>query len=152
MMTAASMDSLRISRESIQGVDIIVLVTSGLSNPRRAGDKAEYRIISEQAQGPGTINTIVITSGILSRAAMVEALMIATEAKAAALQQVKIKSSVSNGIATGTGTDAIAIVSGHGPGEIKYCGKHVLFGEVLGRLVIEAVTSSISWELNRNPV
>jgi adenosylcobinamide hydrolase len=37
-------------------------------------------------------------------------------------------------------------VSGHGPELISYCGKHVLFGEILGRLVMEAVSSSIAWE------
>jgi len=76
-------------------------------------------------------------------AAMVEATMLATEAKAAALQNANILSSVSQQIATGTGTDAIAVVSGSGPQEIAFCGKHVLLGETIGRLVISAVESSI---------
>ena len=45
MMTAASMDSYRIVRAVQPGVDVIVLVTSGLSNARRAGDTAEVRKI-----------------------------------------------------------------------------------------------------------
>ncbi|MCP4578817.1 MAG: adenosylcobinamide amidohydrolase [Deltaproteobacteria bacterium] len=147
MMTAASMDSLRITRESKQDVDVIVLVTSGLSNPRRVGDRAEYREMTAETEEVGTINTIAMTSAILTQSAMVEALMIATEAKSAALQELGIRSSVSNHIATGTGTDATAVVAGHGPGKIRYCGKHVLFGEVLGRLVMDAVSSSIAWDL-----
>lgn len=150
MMTAAPMNSLRIAREHVQGVDVIVLVTSGLSNPRRAGDPAEHRMMTTQVNEIGTINIIAITSAELSTAAMVEASMVITEAKAAALQDLNIMSPVSNRIATGTGTDALAIVSGLGPENIRYCGKHVLFGEVLGRLVIEAVTSSATLSKSKN--
>jgi len=146
MMTAASMKSFRMVSVSEQGIDIVVLVTSGLSNPRRAGDHAEHRIMAAQFEDVGTINVVVLTSAILTGAASVEALVVATEAKAAALQNAGILSPVSNQIATGTGTDSIAVVSGHGPKTVCYCGKHVLFGEVLGRLVTQAVASSIEWD------
>lgn len=148
MMTAASMDSLRIGRKTVQGVEIAALVTSGLSNARRAGDRAEHRAMLTETEEVGTINIVVLTSAILTPAAMVEALMIATEAKSAALQALDVRSPVSGRVATGTGTDAMAVVSGTGPGEVRYCGKHVLFGEVLGRLVMEAVAASLQWELN----
>ncbi len=146
MMTAASMDSIRIARHVEQNVETMALVTAGLSNPRRAGDDADWRIIASPVKEIGTINTMVLTSAILSPAAMAEALMIATEAKVIALQSKHILSPVSNQPATGTGTDSIAIVSGQGPVEVDYCGKHVLLGEIIAKLVIEAITSSISWE------
>ena len=147
MMTAAPMDSFRMVRESVQNIDVLVLVTSGLSNPRRAGDRAEHRNMTIESEDIGTINIIAMTSAILPEPAMVEALMIVTEAKSAALQEAGVMSELSNKIATGTGTDSIAVVSGHGPERVRYCGKHVLFGEVLGRLTTEAVTSSIDWYL-----
>ena len=147
MMTAASMDSFRMAKESVQDIDIVVLVTAGLSNPRRAGDRAEYRIMAAESKEIGTINIIMITSAILTGAAMVEALLIITEAKTAALQDAGIMSPISNKIATGTGTDSVAVVSGHGPDTVNYCGKHVLFGEMLGRMVTDTVTSSITWDL-----
>jgi adenosylcobinamide amidohydrolase len=150
MMTAASMDSLRITKASEQGVDINVLVTVGLSNPRRAGDRADQRKITSQASEPGTINIIVTTSAILTPPAMVEALMIVTEAKAATMQELGVRSPVSDKIATGTGTDASAIISGHGPEQIRYCGKHVLFGEILATLVFKAVRSSSEWDLSQH--
>jgi len=146
MMTAASMKSFRMASVSEQGIDIVVLVTSGLSNPRRVGDHAEHRIMAAQSEDVGTINVVVLTSAMLTGAACVEALVIATEAKSAALQDAGILSPVSNKIATGTGTDAVAVVSGRGPETVCYCGKHVLFGEILGRLVTQAVTSSIAWD------
>ena len=148
MMTAAYMDTFRLVKESMQGVEISVLVTCGLSNARRVGDRAEYRVMAAQEEEIGTINIIVLTSAILTDAAMVEALMIATEAKTAALQETAVLSPVSNKIATGTGTDAIAVVSGQGPELVAYCGKHVLFGETLGSLVFDAVKESIKSNLN----
>jgi adenosylcobinamide hydrolase len=143
MMTAASMDSFRVVRSVQQGVDVIVLVTSGLSNARRAGDYAEHRKIMGAVSDPGTINIICLTSAGMVPAAMIEAVMTVTEAKAAALQNLDIKSPISNQPATGTGTDSIAIAADPKAEKMQYCGKHVLFGEILARLVIEALTSSI---------
>ncbi len=147
MMTAAAMDSFRMAKESVQGIDIIVLVTSGLANSRRIGDRAEHRMMVAESEQTGTINIIFITSAILTDAAMVEAVMMMTEAKSAALQDAGIKSPLSNKIATGTGTDSVAVVSGHGPDTTSYCGKHVLFGEMLGRMVTDTVASSIAWDV-----
>lgn len=143
LMTAASMDSFRLVQATEQGVEIFVLVTAGLSNARRAGDYAEHREIGTARYHAGTINIICLTTAALTQAAMVEAVITATEAKTAALQKLGIKSPVSEAPATGTGTDAIAIACGHGSIKIQYCGKHVVFGEILANLVIEAVTSSI---------
>jgi len=143
MMTAASMDSFRIVRHACDGVEIAVMATSGISNLRRAGDPADYRIIRETPATTGTINLIVITSARLTRAAMIEAVITATEAKAAALQDMDARSPLSGKTATGTGTDEIAVAAGNGPVTVEYCGKHVLFGEILASLIIRAVTGSI---------
>jgi adenosylcobinamide amidohydrolase len=145
MMTAASMKSFRMAKVTEQGVELVVLVTSGLSNARRVGDRAECRTMTEESKEVGTINIVFLTSAKLTDAASVEAVLVITEAKAAALQDTKIMSPISNEIATGTGTDSVAVVSGHGSEIINYCGKHVLFGEILGRLVMDTVASSIAW-------
>jgi adenosylcobinamide amidohydrolase len=150
MMTAASMDSFRMVREVHQGIDIIVLVTSGISNVRRAGDVAEYRNVLPAVSDVGTINIICLTSAGMMPAAMIEAVMTVTEAKAAALQNLDIKSPISNQTATGTGTDCIAVSADPRAEKIQYCGKHVVFGEILARLVIEAVTSSIKGTVHRD--
>ena len=147
MMTAASMESFRMQKRSEQGIEIAVAATSGLSNPRRAGDYAEHRQMAFHCGQVGTINIIVITSASLTGSALVEALLITTEAKSAALLEAGVMSPVSNKPATGTGTDSVAVVSGPGPGDVKYCGKHVLFGELLGRSVIDTVASSIQWAI-----
>jgi len=143
LMTAAPMSSLRVRLESVGGVDLVVLLTSGLSNPRRAGDLAEVREMGEPARAVGTINIFVLTTATLTPAAMVETVTIATEAKSAALDDAAVLSPVSGGVATGTGTDSIAVVGGRGPVTVRYAGKHVRFGEVAGRLVRDALTASM---------
>ena len=144
MMTAASMDSLRVRHTTLGtgGETLAVLVTSGMANARRAGDPAEYRALGEMPAEAGTINLAVIASARLSGAALVETVLVATEAKAAVLQDLGIRSPVSGAIATGTGTDAIAVFAGHGQA-VRYAGKHTLFGEALARLVLTALDDSM---------
>lgn len=142
MMTAASMDSVRVAVQQTPTVQLAVIVSAGLSNARRAGDAADPP--SLQSPPAGTINTIVLTNRCLTDAAMVEAVVIATEAKAAALQDLNIFSPLSHQTATGTGTDAIAVVSGIDSYPLPFAGKHTLFGERLARAVIEALTASLT--------
>ena len=144
MMTSASMDSFRRVTRLSQGVEISVMVTAGISNARCAGDRADQRVFHEYGNPTGTINIIILTTAAMSRAAMVESVMLATEAKTVAMRKLGLKSPVSGTIATGTGTDAIAVANGAGPETIRYCGKHVLFGEMLASAVIEAITKSLS--------
>ncbi len=143
MMTAADLASLRVRHAGIDGERLTVLVTAGLSNARRAGDRAEYRQLAAQPREAGTINLALVSSIALSDAALLEAALVATEAKAALLQTLGIRSPVSGGIATGTGTDAIAIFANPGPSVIRYAGKHTLFGEVVARLVIAALGDAL---------
>jgi adenosylcobinamide amidohydrolase len=144
MMTSARMTSFRSARRSRKGVDITTLVTAGLSNARRSGDPAEYRAFDETGIKPGTINIIVLTNAILSPAAQVEAVMIATEAKAAVLQDIGATSPLTGETATGTGTDAAAVVSGFTAPKIVFCGKHTVFGEMLASATMDALFSSLS--------
>jgi len=141
MMTSASMNSLRVVEHKAQGVHLAVILTAGLSNARCAGDPAEYRKICEEAIIGGTINTFVITDASLTPAALCEAVMIATEAKASCLQELAVFSKVSESLATGTGTDSIAVICGKGS-PVPFCGKHTLFGELLAKAVKEALRSS----------
>ena len=144
MMTSASMNSFRRVTRLWQGVEMSAMVTAGISNACCAGDRAAWRKFQVDDNPTGTINIIILTNAMMSHAAMVESVMIVTEAKTVAMRKLGVKSTVSGDIATGTGTDAIAVVNGFGPKTIHYCGKHVLFGEMLASAVIEAVTGSLS--------
>ena len=143
MMTAASMNSLRIHSSAIEGENIVVLSTTGIANALRAGDSANYALHQEVVREVGTINTAIITSATLSDAAMVETHMISTEAKAAVFQQFNIKSTVSEGIATGTGTDSTLVVSGLRSTAVRFAGKHTQFAEQLARLTMASIADSL---------
>lgn len=141
MMTAASMDSLRVRFAEVCGELLAVLVTTGLANARRAGDRAEYRHLSDHCNEVGTINIAVVTSTSLSTAVMAECMITATEAKTAVLQKHGVISPISGELATGTGTDSVAIFAGNGE-QAAFAGKHTIFGEVLARLVIEGIDAA----------
>ncbi len=143
MMTAALMTSFRRVKLEEQDIWIEVFLTSGVSNARRAGDKADYQFMNEACEKIGTINMIILTNASLSQNSMIECIMMATEAKSACLQDLNVKSPVSGEIATGTGTDSCSVASGTGP-EVEYCGKHVLFGELLAKAVYQALKESLS--------
>ena len=158
MMTAASMKSLRVAHEFLPGEGLVyeslaVVVTSGLQNARRAGDPAEFRALTPVPNKVGTINMAIVTSAYLTNAAMVEAITVATEAKAAVLQQLNVLSPVSGKVATGTGTDAIAFFSNtdnQNNQPVKFTGKHTLFGERVAQLVIKSLRSSINYKAEVN--
>ncbi len=143
MMTAASMHSLRVASQTIENVVISVALTSGLANARRAGDPADYPHLFEPKLPQGTINIFVMINTPLQDKTMVEALSIITEAKAATLQNLHIKSPLTQQIATGTGTDATAIACAPQGKTISYCGKHTRLGETLAQLISHALSSSI---------
>lgn len=162
MMTAASMRSCRFAVANIFEHKISVMVTTGLGNLRCAGDRAEYRELYSKLDEIGTINIVVSTTAYLTPTAKIEALMMATEAKVAALTSLNLKSAVSDLPATGTGTDSVALISpsslpvsglskndapqNYRPKEAKqsvqFVGKHTVFGETLARLISAAICDS----------
>lgn len=142
MMTAAKMESFAEYFIEKDDVKIQCFVTLGLSNARRAGDKADWPYFDETVLKPGTINIIFGTNANLTKEAMVECIMMITEAKAAAMQDLIVISPISDKIATGTGTDSVVVFNGQGR-EIRYCGKHVLFGEMLATAVYNAINASV---------
>ena len=142
MMTAASMKSFRHAFVKKRGVTIECYLTAGLSNARCAGDPADWPYFDETVPGPGTINIVLGTDALLSETALTETIITVTEAKSAVLAEMKIRSKKSNRIATGTGTDSVMIFCRKGK-PIKYCGKHVLFGEMIGEVIETALRDSL---------
>ncbi len=142
MMTSAYLNTFRHSVESDGNLKFSCSLTAGISNARRAGDPADWNPHNNEAIPKGTINIILGTSGRFSPAAITEALMIATETKAAVMQELNIISPISSKTATGTGTDAIAIFNGTGEA-IPFCGKHTCFGEMVAKVVSKSLTASL---------
>ncbi len=129
----------RLVQRTVQHAATLIecFATVGLSNALAAGDLTTYE---EQL---GTINLIVVLSQPLTLPAMIEAVQIVTEAKVSALVTAEIRSTVSNTLATGTGTDCVAIACPTAGAMYRYCGKHTKLGELIGQVVSNAVREGI---------
>ena len=128
-----------------------VLATAGVrSNAMRAGfDSGNY-------WKPGTINLILVANHELAPQAMLQMLIVATEAKTAALEDLDIRSSYSKHPATGTGTDNIIVVGGEGATSeysvaLTMAGGHTKLGELTGKAVHQAVTEAIEKQNKLEP-
>lgn len=149
LITRAEMKNTVKVSESFRDLTVCAIVTAGIDkNGGRAGDPASYYENGDSFEPVGgTINTILLINADLPEYAMTRAVMTATEAKAVALQQLMARSIYSTGIATGSGTDMIAIVANPGsPLHLSDAGKHAKLGELIGSTVIRATTTTLEKE------
>ena len=136
LMTGVAAANAGIARETHDGVEWLVLATVGFSNAHRAGGPAV------ENAGPGTINVVAASSLGLTAAARAEALGLVMETKAAVLSDHAIVAA-GGGMATGTGTDAVAIVGAPGESDTPYTGYHTVSGRCLAAAVIRAMGLSM---------
>ncbi len=139
LFTGANMDNLAVVKMSYREMTVYVLVTAGVcGNAVRMGtDSGNY-------YEPGTINMIVLTNMRLSPRAMTRAVISATEAKTAALEDLDIRSTDRplTAAATGTGTDNMIVVQGEGT-FIDNAGGHSKMGELIARAAYAGVREAI---------
>lgn len=154
MMTAAKMKNAAISTRSFRNLEVTAIVTAGIEvNGGRAGDPASWHEEDgNTVYVGGTINTIIIISSRLPAHALSRVIMTATEAKTVAIQQLMAPSRYSTGIATGSGTDQICVISNmDSPNVITWAGKHSKLGELVANCVIEATTEALDRQTGLNP-
>ena len=144
LITFAEMKNVSIVTKSFRDLEVTAITTAGVrTNAARAGDDSAYWEENGEFHF-GTINIIVLTNAHLEKFALTEAFMTITEAKTVALNNLKIPSQYSNGFATGTGTDGVAVFSNIDSDNIlTNAGKHSKLGELIGKSVIESVTKAI---------
>lgn len=139
LYTGARMDSLAVVKTEYKDMKVFALDTAGVKgNAMRAGvdNGVHYE--------PGTINIVLLTNMRLTARARTRAIISATEAKSAALQDLDIRSTYSSRYqATGTGTDEVLVVEGRGP-TIECTGGHCKMGDLISKAVYQAVKESIS--------
>ncbi len=136
--TGAGLENLAVVAKSHGDLSVVALVTAGVeSNAMRAGEDEGCWI------EPGTINVILLANRRLTPRAMVRAVIAATEAKTAALQDLDVRSAYTPlAQATGTGTDNVVVVEGAGS-PADGAGGHTRLGELIARAVREAVREAI---------
>lgn len=155
--TAANMNNAAICHERFCDLEVVAVCTGGVEgNAGRAGDPASYYEPQKEKDNEcsatsqqcvpreGTINAMIFINRELTPGAMVTAVITATEAKTAALQELEVPSRYSDGLATGTGTDQIAVASKLGGEAISYAGKHSKVGELIGRTMHDAVKKTLA--------
>ena len=139
LFTGADMDNLAVVKEQFREMEVYVLATAGVTSNamRMSRDNGAF-------YEPGTINIIILSNMRLSSRAMARAIISATEAKTAALQDLDVRSSYTPLLnqATGTGTDNILIVQGTGK-QIDNAGGHSKMGELIAKAVYTGVKEAI---------
>ncbi|MFH0968748.1 MAG: adenosylcobinamide amidohydrolase, partial [Methanobacteriota archaeon] len=99
----------------------------------------------------GTINTILLIGADIPERTMIRAVITATEAKTAALQELMAQSRYSTGIATGSGTDGIAIIADiSSQNHLTDAGKHAKLGELIGRTMMKGITQALDQQSGLN--
>ena len=161
LITSADMDHYSIACEKYRDIEVIAISTAGVRvNAVSAGDIASYyeingeydfdmdnknENINQNPNKPGTINTILLINSKLDESSLLLAELIAVEAKAVALRELMTSSNYSNEIATGTGTDGIAIFSNmDSKNTIENVSKHAKIGELIGKAVIASIKESLA--------
>jgi len=139
LFTGADMSNLSVQKAEFKAMTVYALVTAGVESNavRMAEDEGRF-------YEPGTINVVVMTNMKLSARARTRAIISATEAKTAALQDLDVRSAASplRHQATGTGTDEILVVEGRGL-PIDNTGGHCKMGELIARSVYAGVREAV---------
>ena len=163
LITSADMDYYSIACERYRDIEVMAIATAGVRvNAVSAGDRASYYEINDEydfdinniddnefSNKPGTINVILLINSRLSENSLLLAEMIATEAKTVALRDLMTASNYSDEIATGTGTDGIAIFSNlDSENSIENMSTHAKVGELIANAVkatIKECLAKLQW-------
>lgn len=147
LTTAANVQCAGQALEEFGALKVLAVVTAGVDgNAARAGDPASYTESAGKITPltPGTINIMLFLNTPLSPGAMLEGAMLATEAKAAVLQELSVPSLYSCGLATGTGTDGLILAAPLEGKALTGAGKHSKAGELVGLALRRALYESLA--------
>lgn len=154
LCTAAQIKNTAIMQARWEETEVTAFVTAGIDeNGGRAGDPATWQEKNGTLGIPvGTVNILLHFNCDLSDGALTGALLTATEAKVAAIQELLLPSKVSNQIATGSGTDGAVLICDPGsPCGFTDTGKHSKLGEMIGKTVLSAVKKALFLQTGASP-
>ena len=144
MLTSRDIGTYHEGFAEVDGVTAHCLATVGLSNAESVGARLPYHTADG---GYGTINIGLLTNAALTEAAQLEAMSIVVQARTAGVMSAGVD--LATGLATGTGTDCVALACL--PGEGRYAGLHTAVGEAVGAAVRDCLTrASTAWVVWRD--
>jgi adenosylcobinamide amidohydrolase len=129
-LTSRDVTAFEVAEAVQDGVSAIAVATVGLSNAERIGTRMAY-----DPESFGTINVALRLSEGLTQAALIETLAIVAQARTVAVTE--LGHHLPTGLATGTGTDCIAVAAP--AGAQAFAGMHTAIGVAAGRAVYDAV-------------
>lgn len=144
LLTSAWTEHAVVGEASGFGLAALAVVTVGLSNRVAAG------CVPVLEWTPGTINTIVVVDAAPEPAALVNAIITATEVKVLALGQAGIRGAEGAAV-SGTSTDAVVVAAtGRGP-RARFGGPASELGWAVAHAVRQALDRGIREWKERNP-
>lgn len=137
LMTAVPMHKTRTITLRDAALTVTVVVTAGLSNPAAPG------LSPPAVAPPSTINMILLLDAHLAPAALVNAIMTATEVKTQMLLERGLQTP--DGYpATGTSTDAVVVACTEYGEVLPYAGPVTTVGWLIGRGVRTVLAAALS--------
>lgn len=147
LSTAAWTEHAASASESYRELTVTAVATGGIDhNGMRVGDPAGYAEIdgSYELLPPGTINLFLFVNQNLTDAALLRALVVCGEAKAAAVQELLLGSCFSEDLSTGSGTDGVILIADlDSQHTLTDASGHSKLGEMIGNCVKRAVKQAL---------
>jgi len=146
MMTSRALNDVDVASAEHAEARAFAVATVGLSNAVRVGDSPGA------LRSWGTVNVIVHVDVPLTDEGMLELLTIVAEARTVAVLEADVESRRSASIASGTGTDCIAVCCPVGESPAVYAGKHTAIGHVVGACALSALQAGVArWRREVRP-
>lgn len=139
LLTAVYLRKARLAFFEDGDLSVGALITAGVGNAASAGITQPYR------PQTGTINIILLLDANLTRGAMLNAFITATEAKTAVFQSRNIRTPDGD-LATGTSTDTITIAATGKGSSQNYAGSVTTLGWLIARAVRQVLGESLDAE------
>ncbi len=152
--TAANMENAVVTNTvSKNGIKVSAAVTGGIrGNGGRAGDPASFDEAQRYLQKHGTIVIIVAIEAHLTDGSMAQAVCTATQAKSSIIQELMAKSLYSEGVATGSGTDQVCIISDTGSDDlVRDCGVCSDVGSAIADCVRRSLSEALDLQTGMDP-
>jgi adenosylcobinamide hydrolase len=136
LLTAVYVEKACLSTQQDENITVCAVVTAGLGNTSAAGLTLPF------SYRAGTINTIVLVDANLSPAALVNMVMIVSEAKSDVLRRLD-KRTAAGEIATGTSSDALVIAATGRGILLPYAGPVTQVGWLAAHAVRQALQDAL---------
>ncbi|MCM2562990.1 adenosylcobinamide amidohydrolase [Lutimaribacter sp. EGI FJ00015] len=129
-LTSRDVRAYEVATATQDGMTATAVATVGLSNAERVGTRMAYDPASF-----GTINIALRVEAGVTQAALIELLALVAQARTVAVTE--LGHDLPTGLATGTGTDCIAVAAPSG--DTGFAGMHTGLGVAAGHAVYQAV-------------